>query len=101
MGALPYSALSYAVTVGWALIDRFVKSHNEYEQLNAALEARVKERETTLAVHYARAAELEREQAVAAERERILRDMHDGLGSHLISARRLHRGPARRASRSP
>ncbi len=86
---MPYSALFYALTVGWALIDGFVKSHNEYEQLNAALEARVRERESALAIHYARAAELEREQVIAGERERILRDMHDGLGSHLISARRL------------
>ncbi len=86
---MPYSALLYALTVGWALIDRFVKSHNEYEQLNAALEARVRERESALAIHYTRAAQLEREQAIVAERERILRDMHDGLGSHLISARRL------------
>jgi signal transduction histidine kinase len=86
---MPYSALFFALAVGWALIDRFVKSHNEYEQLNAALEARARERERALSVHYARAAELEREQTIAAERERILRDMHDGLGSHLISARRL------------
>ncbi|HTW38574.1 MAG TPA: ATP-binding protein [Steroidobacteraceae bacterium] len=86
---MPYSALFYAITVGWALIDRFVASHNEYEQLNAVLEARVRERERALAGHYTRAAELEREQAVAAERERILRDMHDGLGSQLIAARVL------------
>lgn len=86
---MPYSALAYALTVGWALIDRFVKTHNEYERLNAALESRIKERETALAVHYARATSLERERAVAAERDRILRDMHDGLGLQLISARQL------------
>lgn len=86
---MPYSALSYAVPVGWALIDRFVKSHNEYERLNAVLEARVKERERALAVHYAHTTHLERERAIAEERDRILRDMHDGLGLQLISARQL------------
>jgi signal transduction histidine kinase len=32
---------------------------------------------------------LERDQTIAAERERILRDMHDGLGLQLISSLRL------------
>ncbi|HTW74279.1 MAG TPA: ATP-binding protein [Steroidobacteraceae bacterium] len=86
---MPYSALFYALTVGWALVDRFVKTHNQYEQLNIELEARVRQRERQLAGHYARTAHLESEQAVAAERARILRDMHDGLGLHLISALRL------------
>jgi signal transduction histidine kinase len=86
---MPYSALFYAVTVGWALIDRFVRTHNEYEQLNAVLEARVRQREQALLAQYARAAELERERTIATERDRILRDMHDGVGLHLISARRL------------
>jgi signal transduction histidine kinase len=86
---MPYSSLFYAVTVGWALIDSFVKAHNEYEQLNVALDSRVRERESALRAQYDKSAALEREQVVAAERERILRDMHDGLGLQLITARRL------------
>ncbi|MGH8317800.1 MAG: sensor histidine kinase [Steroidobacteraceae bacterium] len=86
---MPYSSLFYAVTVGWALIDSFVKTHNEYEQLNVALDTRVRERETALRAQYDKSAELERERVVAAERARILRDMHDGLGLQLITARRL------------
>jgi signal transduction histidine kinase len=86
---MPYSSLFYAVAVGWALVDRFVKTHNEYEQLNVALDHRVRERESALRTQYDKAAELERERAVASERERILRDMHDGLGLQLITARRL------------
>lgn len=86
---MPYSSLFYAVTVGWALIDRFVKTHNEYEQLNVALDSRVRERESALRAQYDKSAALEREQVLAAERERILRDMHDGLGLQLITARRL------------
>src|SRR5271167_3975429 len=34
-------------------------------------------------------AKLERDQATAVERDRILRDMHDGLGLQLISSLRL------------
>jgi signal transduction histidine kinase len=86
---MPYSAVFYSLTVGWALIDRFVLTHSEYERLNVALDARVRERESALSAQYARATGLEREQAVAAERDRILRNMHDGLGLHLISALQL------------
>lgn len=86
---MPYSSLFYSVTVGWALVDRFVRTHNQYEQLNVALDARVRERESALRAQYAEAADLERTRAVAAERERILRDVHDGLGLHLIAARQL------------
>lgn len=94
---MPYSAVFYSATVGWALIDRFVKTHNEYERLNVALDARVRERESALNAQYAKAAALEGERAVAAERDRILRNMHDGLGLHLISALQL----AERGAHSP
>jgi len=86
---MPYSAVLYALMVGWALLDRFVTHHRQFEQLNIELEGRVQRREQQLAAHYARAAQLEREQAVAGERDRILRNMHDGLGLHLIAALRL------------
>jgi signal transduction histidine kinase len=86
---MPYSALVYAVTIGWALIDQFVLAHNRFEQLNAELEARVRLREQELDSHYRLLAGMEREQAVTTERERILRDMHDGLGLQLISSMRL------------
>jgi signal transduction histidine kinase len=86
---MPYSSLFYAGAVGWALADSFVRTHNQYEALNVALDTRVRERESALRAQYDRSAALERRQAVAAERERILRDMHDGLGLQLIIARRL------------
>lgn len=86
---MPYAALFYTLTVGWALVDRFIKIHNDTERLNRELEARVRRREQQLAAQYEEAAALSREQAVSSERDRILRDMHDGLGLHLVTARRL------------
>jgi signal transduction histidine kinase len=86
---MPYSALFFAVTLGWALTDRFVLAHSRYERLNRELDTRVRARERELEVHYQRAAELERERVIASERERILRDMHDGMGLQLISSMRM------------
>ncbi len=86
---MPYASLFYTLTVGWALVDRFIKIHNDTELLNRDLAVRVQQREQQLAEEYIKTAALVREQATQDERGRILRDMHDGLGLHLITARRL------------
>jgi signal transduction histidine kinase len=82
----PYAYLPMFLMIGWMLIDRFVRSLNESEKLNAELEQRVAEKHAELARSYERMQTMERQQAVAEERSRIMRDMHDGIGAHLISA---------------
>jgi signal transduction histidine kinase len=57
----------------------------ESQQLNRELEERVTRKGHELEANYQKLREAERGRAVAAERERILRDMHDGLGGHLVS----------------
>ncbi|HEX4333675.1 MAG TPA: ATP-binding protein [Usitatibacter sp.] len=81
----PYRAIPMCIAIGWALVDRFVHSLNESERLNAELERRVAEKHAELELNYGRMNELERQRAVAAERQRIMSDMHDGVGGHLIS----------------
>ncbi|HVH05005.1 MAG TPA: hypothetical protein VNE71_03270, partial [Myxococcota bacterium] len=56
------------------------------ERLNVELEDRVEARRRELAASYVRMAELERDHAITAERERLMRDMHDGTGGALVSA---------------
>lgn len=82
----PYAYVPMFLMIGWMLIDRFVRSLNESEKLNAELEKRVAEKHAELARSYERMQTMERQQAVADERGRIMRDMHDGIGAHLISA---------------
>jgi signal transduction histidine kinase len=81
----PYSALPISIAIGWVLADRFVRSLNESEHLNAQLEARVAQKHAELEDNYRRMHELEGQRAVAAERQRIMSDMHDGVGGQLIS----------------
>lgn len=53
--------------------------------LNAMLQAKVEQREAELAEAAAREQALVRQQAFDEERRRIMRDLHDGLGSQLMS----------------
>jgi signal transduction histidine kinase len=72
-------------TFGWLLLLRFVQTLNAAELLNIDLEALVQERTSALQAQFERVRELERRQAIADERERLMRDMHDGVGGHLVS----------------
>jgi signal transduction histidine kinase len=83
---MPYASLLFVAVAGWALVDRFVRAQSQFEQLNRELESRVRDRETELAHNYAKLADLERERTIVTERQRILRDIHDGLGSQLLTS---------------
>src|SRR5262249_9775577 len=61
------------------------RSLNETEALNTGLEQRVAERHAALEREQAKLQALAREQAIGEERERIMTDMHDGLGAQLIA----------------
>jgi signal transduction histidine kinase len=82
---MPYSYLPMFIMIGWILIDRFVKALNESEALNTELESRVAQKHAELQENYRRMQEMERQQAMVEERQRIMSDMHDGIGAHLIS----------------
>jgi signal transduction histidine kinase len=70
---------------GWLLLLRFVETLNAVELLNIDLETMVQSRTAELRSQFERVRELERERTIAAERERLMRDMHDGVGGHLVS----------------
>ena len=58
-------------------------------QLNADLEARVIRARQELAVSEEKRRELEVASAIESERERLLREIHDGIGSNLVTALRI------------
>lgn len=96
---LHHGANLLLIVMGAILSARFVRSLHEVEEANRTLEARVAEREREIAANYARIAALQREQAATDERQRIMRDLHDGLGSQLFtSLLRAERGALDRAA---
>ena len=67
------------------LLDRFLDSLALVESVNEQLEVRVAIRENELKQSYDQLRKLERSHAATEERHRILQDMHDGVGSQLLS----------------
>lgn len=90
---LHFGADLVLVAMGGLLTARFVRTLHSVELMNQTLESRVADREKELVANYARMAALERENAAAQERQRIMREIHDGMGSQLfVSLSRLERG---------
>lgn len=83
--ALHWAGPLLLVALATPLVDRFVRVLREAESARAELETRVREREQLLKRNYERLRESERLQVQAQERARIMQDMHDGLGSQLLS----------------
>lgn len=90
---LHHAANILLLVMGVLLALRFVRSLNAVEEANRTLEERVQQREREIAASFERIATLQREQAATDERQRIMRDLHDGLGSQLFtSLSRAERG---------
>ncbi|HEX7155968.1 MAG TPA: ATP-binding protein [Burkholderiaceae bacterium] len=84
--ALNVAAPLLLAALATPLVDGFVKILREAETARAELETRVREREQLLKRNFERLRESERVKAEAQERQRIMQDMHDGLGSQLMSS---------------
>ena len=80
---LPYSAPFVIVGFGFVLVHRFAAALQFAEKLNITLEQRVAEKSLELERKHQQLRHYERQQAIATERQRIVRDMHDGLVSTL------------------
>ncbi|RMH51646.1 MAG: hypothetical protein D6682_03990 [Zetaproteobacteria bacterium] len=79
----------FALAVTVLLIVRFISAHRREHAFRTELQRSLAEQERELADRHARILELERQQAVRAEQDRVVRELHDGVGGHLASAMTL------------
>lgn len=70
----------------WMLVQRFTGTMDEIEELNQELDIRIQTKSRELVQNYVIIKQAEQEKMLIEERERIMRDMHDGTGGHLVSA---------------
>jgi signal transduction histidine kinase len=73
------------LVMGWIITRRFARSLTDAEQFKARLEQRVEDKRAELASQAAQVLALTRHQALADERQRLMADIHDGMGAQLIS----------------
>ena len=82
---MQYSVIPSVILFSWFLMRRFVQSINKAENLAETLEQRVNDKQLELQLQYNKLNLLEKEKVLAEERERLMRDMHDGIGGQLLS----------------
>lgn len=83
-----YSSVLFGLAMGYVVVLRFRATSQQLQDLLTNLAQRVSDREQALRESYARLESLARQQERTAERSRILRNMHDGVGAHISSAMR-------------
>lgn len=80
----PIAVMAFIASLGAVLIRRFdlaLKSENRYRQ---SLEQEVCRQQTEIRQKYKEAEVFVRQEAIEQERQRIVREMHDGLGAQLV-----------------
>jgi signal transduction histidine kinase len=82
---MTYGAPLLLCALVFGLAESYFRTFDQARARNADLEQRVRERTGELERTHERLRALERVATVAAERERLMRDMHDGIGSQLIT----------------
>lgn len=82
---LPFATILVLLSFLFAVQTRYAAAIDQAERVNAGLEARLEVRDAELRANHERLRLIEREQALLIERQRLMRDMHDGLGSTLMS----------------
>ena len=86
---VPYAGIGNFAIFLWIIGRRYIGALHDAGQAQARLERRLRERETELAASYDRLRVAEAERTLSQERTRLMQDMHDGLGSSLMSALRM------------
>jgi len=100
LGSLPFDSIYWLyyglpLLVGCVVVivaGEQARAAQALRHLNQTLADQVSAREAELRSSFEQLAELQRSQAVSAERSRILKDMHDGVGAHLTTALRQLQG---------
>ena len=89
---LHFGAPIMFTVVALNMFQRFAESRRRADELALSLEARVAQKNQELQQTYEALRRVEATQLKAQERGRIMQDMHDGLGSQLVSSLAMAQG---------
>lgn len=82
---IQYSVVPTGLLFSWFLFRRFVQSLNAAEQHAQTLAIKLAENERQLRKQFEHIKSMELQGMLSEERERIMRDMHDGIGGQLLT----------------
>ncbi len=82
---LQHAMFAFVPIMGWLIAERYSRTAAGFQVLNAELAQRVDEREQQLKAAFDALREQQHHQAVFTERQRIMREIHDGVGSQLVA----------------
>ncbi|MGJ7497851.1 sensor histidine kinase [Variovorax sp. RT4R15] len=80
----PHAMFFFVVILAGLVVERYSRAVADYRALNANLANVVAEREAQLRGAFEELRIKQEEQAVLLERQRIMREIHDGVGSQLV-----------------
>lgn len=81
---MPHAVFFFVLILSGIVVDRYGRSIAAVHDLNASLASRIGERERQLTAALATLHREREAQALAEERQRIMRELHDGIGSQLV-----------------
>ena len=81
---MPYSIALLALLMSALLVRRFARVAGEHRALAVTLDERVRQREAELLRRHAELRQEYAQQAALQERQRLMRDIHDGVGVQLV-----------------
>ncbi|SIQ36082.1 hypothetical protein SAMN05880557_103220 [Pseudacidovorax sp. RU35E] len=80
----PHAMFGFVLILAGMVVARYSRSVHEYRDLARSLDARVAERERQLTAAMDALQTQREQQAVLLERQRLMREIHDGVGSQLV-----------------
>lgn len=86
---LPLAQMGFFVVFACIILQRYLNGIEHLEQSRALLTQRLQQREAELAESYAKLREIEQRDLLSRERQRLMQDMHDGLGGALVGMMRM------------
>lgn len=85
----PYADAGAFLIFSYVMYKRYLKAHEDVARANAGLAARLLARDIELTRSHEQLRAAEHDALLGRERQRMTEDMHDGLGSTLVSALRV------------
>ncbi len=82
---LHFSAWLSVVVIVWILLQRFLDGMQKIENYNQELQQEVRLKEQAIERNFSKIQKLQRTKILSQERERVMRDLHDGIGGSLVA----------------